>query len=71
MARLLLIVSAAQLGAARAGAAYVAQAVDVPPVAVVDPVAWSGVASDGRPLDTLLYSAVVHARTLMGNRGAP
>lgn len=64
--RLTLIVSAAQLGAARAGAAYVAQAIDVKPDDEIRPQAWSGVSSDGRPLDTLLFSAVVHTRERLG-----
>lgn len=71
VSRLLLIVGSAQLGAARAGAAYVAQAVDVAPVAQVRPEAWAGVASDGRPLDSLLYSAVVHTKALIGRGYAP
>jgi hypothetical protein len=65
--RLTLVVASAQLGAARAGAAYVPAALEeigqqVDPEAVVRPEGWSGVASDGRPLDSLLYSAVVHAK---------
>lgn len=68
------IVAAAQLGAARAGAAYVplalAEAGYEGPADIVRPEAWSGVASDGRPLDSLLYSAVVHVKQSMA-RGAP
>ena len=65
VSRLSLIVSAAQLGAARAGAAYVPEALgsDVQPDGQVNPKAWSGVASDGRALDSLLYSSVVRALT--------
>jgi hypothetical protein len=65
--RLTLIVGAAQLGAASAGAAYVpavlaeiGQSVD--PDAEVNPKAWAGVASDGRPLESLLYSPVVQTK---------
>lgn len=64
--RLLLMITSGQLGAARAGAAYIASAVDVEPSAQVNPAAWAGVASDGRPLDTLLYSAVVHTKARIG-----
>lgn len=35
--------------------------------AMVVPGAWGRVASDGRPLDSLLYSGVVHARSLYGS----
>jgi hypothetical protein len=60
--RLTLMVSAAQLGAARAGALYVAQAVAVNPDGEVRPEAWAGVAADGRPLDSLLFASVVHTK---------
>lgn len=65
--RLTVIVGSAQLGAARAGAAYVPEALDFDPEVLgqVNPSRFAGVASDGRPLDTLLYSAVVRARTHM------
>lgn len=66
--RLTLLVTAAQLGAARDGAAYVPAALaevgqSVPADAAVRAEAFAGVASDGRPLASLLYGAVVHART--------
>jgi len=65
--RLVLIVASAQLGAAKAGAAYVAQMVaGIDPVASVNPAAWSGFASDGRPLDSLLFGAVTHTKSLIG-----
>jgi hypothetical protein len=65
--RLTLIVAAAQLGAASAGAAYVPAVLaeigrTVDPDAEVNPQAWSGIASDGRPLDSLLYSPVVQTK---------
>lgn len=69
--RLSLSVGSAQLGAARAGAAYVPVAlaaagldpeVDGEPV----PSRWAGVASDGRPLDSLLFSSVVRVRERLG-----
>lgn len=66
--RLVAVVAAAQLGAAKAGAGYIPAAltVDVPVDAQVRPAAWSGIASDGRPLDTLLYAAVVHVKESLG-----
>jgi hypothetical protein len=45
--------------------------VDVEPDAQVNPNAWAGVASDGRPLDTLLYGAVVHTKMLIGHNYSP
>ena len=59
--RVTMIVAASQLGAARDGVAYV-DSLDVEPDAAVRPQSLAGVASDMRPLDTLLYSAVVHGR---------
>lgn len=64
--RLTLLVASGQLGAARAGATYVGQMVDVDPLAELNPAAWSGIASDGRPLDSLLYSSVIHTKELIG-----
>lgn len=73
--RLVVVVASAQLGAARAGAAYVPAALNeigqsVNPDAYLQPQAWAGVASDGRPLDSLLYSAVVHTKQALG-QGVP
>ena len=73
--RLTLLVAAAQLGAARASAAYVSEAlsaggVEVTPDAELNPAAWSGVASDGRPLDSLLFAALVHTRQQLASQGA-
>jgi len=64
--RLTLLVAAAQLGAARHGAAYVPRVLeetgqDGAAVATVRPRAFAGTASDGRPLGSLLYGAVVRA----------
>lgn len=66
--RIALLTASAQLGAARNGAAYVpatlaelGQAVD--PLAEVDPGAFAGLASDGRPLGSLLYGGVTTAKT--------
>lgn len=66
--RITLLAASAQLGAARAGAASVplilaelGQSVD--PMAEVDPQAFAGIASDGRPLDSLLYGAVIAAKS--------
>ena len=66
--RLTLLVASAQVGAARDGAAYVPQALadqghNIDPVGTVVPEALAGIASDGRPLDSLLYGSVVTART--------
>lgn len=69
--RLTLIVASAQLGAARSGAEYVPAVLaeigaDVDPAGSVRPQGWAGVASDGRPLGSLLYASVVHARGVLG-----
>jgi len=66
--RLLVLVAASQLAAARAGAAYVPAVlaetdVDAPAEGVVNPRAFRGSAPDGRPLETLLYGAVAEAKT--------
>lgn len=65
--RLNLLTSAAQLGSARNGAAYVGRALsevgqDVAPLAAVNPAAFAGVASDGRRLESLLEGAKIHAK---------
>lgn len=65
-ARLSLIVSAGQLGAARMAASSTVETIGEG-VGSVDPAAFAGVASDGRPLGSLLYSPVVHARSLYGS----
>lgn len=69
--RVALIVGSAQLGAARSGAAYIPAALgEIGQEAAIDgavrPQGWAGVASDGRMLDSLLYSAVVHAKIAAG-----
>lgn len=66
--RLALLTASAQVGSARNGIAYVGsvleeQGTPVEPVARIQPRALAGVASDGRPLGSLLYGAVIHART--------
>ena len=65
--RAVAILTAAQLGAARMGAAYVPevlaeQGMDVRPVARVNPVAFAGRAADGRDLRSLLDLAVSKSR---------
>ncbi|MGN6245121.1 MAG: hypothetical protein ACTHQ3_15825 [Motilibacteraceae bacterium] len=65
--RLLLLTTSAQVGAAGNGARYVPATLDqlgthVEPLADVDPNGFGGWASDGRPLDTLLYGAVTTAK---------
>lgn len=67
--RLALIVASAQAGEAQDGATYVAaslaaQRTPVIPVGRVNPRALAGVASDGRLLISLLYGAVVRARSV-------
>ena len=68
--RLTYLVASAQLGAARDGAAYVSAALgssDTGAVGEVVPEAFAGQASDGRPLDSLLYGSVVNARAADAN----
>jgi len=65
--RVLVLTSAAQLGAARNGAAYVPAALsevgqDVAESGATNPRAFAGVASDGRPLGSLLEGAKVRAK---------
>jgi hypothetical protein len=65
--RLALLTASAQVGAARSGASYIPASLAetgaaIEPVGTVVPEALAGIASDGRPLDTLLYGAVVRAR---------
>lgn len=64
--RVTLLTAAGQAAAARRAAEWTAESfvtLGAPePVAAVNPQAFAGVASDGRPLDSLLYSSVVHAR---------
>jgi hypothetical protein len=74
-ARLQLGVAGAQLAAARGADGYLDEVLDeqnISPMATADvaPDALAGVASDGRPLDSLLYSAVVTAKVAFGG-GAP
>lgn len=74
--RILLLTASAQLGAARDGAAYVPETLGelgapVDPVADVAPEGFAGVASDGRPLESLLYGAVTQAKTELGLSGDP
>ncbi|GIF14796.1 hypothetical protein [Actinoplanes teichomyceticus] len=74
MARLLLLVTGAQRAAAGRSEQYLtdvltAQGLDPAPVAELVPEALSGVASDGRPLDSLLYQPVITALTGL-QRGA-
>ena len=65
--RLVLTVTAAQVAAASDGADYVEAALaaagqSVAPDALVFPRGFAGVASDGRPLGSLLYGAVIRAK---------
>lgn len=65
--RVITLLAAAQLGAARAGAVYVPEVldelgIDSDAAGEVNPRALVGVASDGRPLDTLVDGAVYTAK---------
>lgn len=65
--RVTLLAASAQLGAARNGAASVPAMLaeldqSVAPLGEVDPRGFVGVASDGRPLDSLMYGAVTTAK---------
>ncbi len=65
--RLVTLLTAAQLGAATAGAAYIAAVLaetgqDADPVGQVSPRAFAGVASDGGGLGSLLYGAVITSK---------
>lgn len=69
--RLTALVSSAQLGAAMDGAASVGLTfaqlgISETPMAAVSPAAFAGVASDGRPLDTLMRQSLTVARSTPG-----
>lgn len=73
--RLLVLVAAAQRAAATAGVAYIDEALDeqgitVRAVADVDAAALVGVASDGRPLDSLLYQPIIDTKVRIANGAA-
>lgn len=74
--RVTLLTASAQLGAARAGALMVPAVLDelgqsVDPVGEVRPEGFAGVASDGRPLDTLLDGAVVRSKESVKQGASP
>jgi hypothetical protein len=69
--RLSLTVASGMLGAARAGAAYVPEALDEGSAGEVDPAAFARTASDGRPLDSLLFASVVRVKTDLAAGRAP
>src|SRR6187402_488661 len=65
--RLTVLAASAQLGSARSAAAYVPKVLAetnqvADPDGLVNGSAFAGIASDGRPLDTLLYGAVTRAK---------
>jgi hypothetical protein len=67
--RIVTLTAAAQLGSVRDGIDYVvnsleSQGTPVRPVADINPRGFVGLASDGRSLEALLYSSVVHARSV-------
>jgi hypothetical protein len=73
---LLPILSGVQIKAAEAGASYGAQTLAdqglyEAPQHFVNPSAFGGIASDGRTLEGLLYSAVPHVKVLIGGGMAP
>lgn len=73
--RLIALASAAQLAAARSGAAYVPAVLEETgqiddPAGEVNPRAFAGTAADGRSLDGLLVGAVVAAKSASG-QGLP
>lgn len=76
LAEPLAYLSVAQLQAASSADAYVAQVlaaqgVTAAPEAAVAPRSLAGVASDGRPLETLLYQPAVQTLTLIGAGASP
>lgn len=75
-AQVLRSVVAGQLAGAQYADGYVTAAldeqnVDAPAEAVVQPTAFAGIASDGRPLDTLLDQPRIDAKTSIGQGQAP
>lgn len=73
--RMLLLVAAAQQRAARQAVAYVPavldeQGIDAPPAGEVRIAPLVGVASDGRPLDSLLYEPIIRTKQLVGEGAA-
>jgi hypothetical protein len=69
--RIVTLTAGAQLKAAGNGARYVPRTLEqldqaVDPLADVNPNGFAGWASDGRPLDTLLYNAVITAKERVG-----
>ena len=76
VAKFLPLMVAAQTDAAFAGATYVAESLDstgsyVAPAAAVQYKALAGVASDGRPLESLLYSPVTGVKSLLARGVEP
>lgn len=67
--RVELLTASAQLGAARNGASYVPRVLDeygesIDPLAEVMPEAFAGIASDGRPLGSLLEGGKIQAKRM-------
>lgn len=74
--RLMVLLSAAQLSAARSAAAYVPavleeRGIEAPPAGPLVPQSLMGVSSDGRPLDSLLRGAVVAAKSAVASGAEP
>lgn len=62
LTRMLVALTATQFAAAQRSEDYMSSVVDVDPDGRVDPSRLAGIASDGRPLDTLLWTPVVAAK---------
>lgn len=74
--RLVVLTAAAQLGAARSGAAYVPAVLAETgqpdsPLGDINPRGFSGTAADGRALDTLLYGAVTSSKNAVAGGATP
>lgn len=74
--RLATVITQLQVQAARAGAVYSADALAQQgtysaPLGFVDPAGFVGVAPDGRPLASLLYSPVTQVKTAIGRQRSP
>lgn len=61
--RVMVLTAAGQTATARRGISYALDVLDEEPVGVASARAFAGTAPDGRPLGSMLYSSVIHART--------
>ena len=67
--RVTVLTAAGQTATARRGISYALDVLDEEPVGVASARAFAGTAPDGRPLGSMLYSSVVHARTTYESPG--